>query len=128
VGDGYGVILHTTNGGRTWTRQGGPDEIPDVKLSCVAAIDAQNAWVVGGEHGAGLILRTRNGGETWKQQEIPEDAQGNELNGIFALDRDTAWAVGFDSVILHTTNGGATWVRQGQGGYLPFQPRRCMMR
>jgi len=114
VGDGYGVILGTNDGGQTWKRQGKTGEIPDMDLECIAAIDAQNAWVVGGEYGSGLILRTRDGGETWEQQEIPEDAQGNELMGIFALDNDTAWAVGFGSVILHTTNGGATWVRQGQ--------------
>ena len=121
VGDGYGVILRTTDGGSTWIRQGGPGEIPDVDLERVAAIDAYNAWVVGGGLDDGVILRTTDGGQTWQQQDIPEDAQGNELSGIFALDRDTAWAVGSGSVILHTTDGGLTWTRQGQGDFPEVQ-------
>ncbi len=28
--DGYGVILHTTNGGQLWVRQGSTDEVPNV--------------------------------------------------------------------------------------------------
>ncbi len=121
MGDGYGVILRTTDGGSTWIRQGVPGEIPDMDTECVAAIDAQNAWVVGGELDDGIILRTRDGGHTWQQQEIPEDAQGNELSGIFALDGDTAWAVGAEGVILHTTDGGLIWTQQGQGDFPEVQ-------
>ena len=47
VGDGYGVVLHTVNGGKTWLRQGGPGMIPDTDLSDIRAIDADNAWAVG---------------------------------------------------------------------------------
>jgi len=115
LNDGYGVILHTTDGGRNWHRQGKAGEIPDTDLESVAAIDAQNAWVVGGSAENGVILRTRDGGQTWEQQTIPENAQGHGLDGIFALDGETAWVVGSGYVILHTTDGGATWVRQGQG-------------
>ena len=47
--DGYGVILHTTNGGKNWTRQGSPNTVPNVVLADVRAIDACSAWVVGDE-------------------------------------------------------------------------------
>jgi photosystem II stability/assembly factor-like uncharacterized protein len=108
----YGAIIHTTDG-QTWKRQGKTGEIPEVGLEGVTAIDANNAWVVGGREN-GVILRTRDGGETWEQQEIPAGSDV-ELLAIYALDGDTAWAVGQGSVILHTTDGGLTWTRQGQG-------------
>ncbi len=112
---GYGTIINTIDGGRMWTRQGKVGEIPDVNLSCVAAIDNSYAWVVGGKEGYGVILHTKNGGHNWDSQEIPADSQGYEINGIYALDRDTAWAVGYGGTILHTMNGGKNWTRQGQG-------------
>ena len=114
VGDGYGVILHTSNGGATWERQGKINEIPDVWLSSVNAIDAQNAWVVGGWVDSGVILRTRDGGVTWQQQTIPIDAQGLELDCVSALNGDVAWISGEQGLILHTTDGGITWKREGQ--------------
>jgi photosystem II stability/assembly factor-like uncharacterized protein len=84
----------------------------------VAAIDAQNAWVVGKQ---GTILRTRNGGSTWQLQEVPADVSEADLCGVYAVDRKTAWVGGAvwdadsPAVILHTTDGGRTWTRQGQG-------------
>ena len=30
--DGYGVIFHTVNGGKTWTRQGDSTTVPDTNL------------------------------------------------------------------------------------------------
>ena len=107
--DGYGVIIHTTDGGGTWERQGTAGEIPDANLAGVAAIDAQNAWVVGAQ---GTILRTHNGGLTWQQQEVPAEVSDAELCGIYAVDRNTAWiggaavTPGETGFILHTTDGG----------------------
>jgi photosystem II stability/assembly factor-like uncharacterized protein len=109
----YGTIIHTTDG-QTWKRQGKTGEIPEVDLEGLTAIDANNAWVVGGGLDDGVILRTRDGGHTWQQQEIPAGSDV-ELLAIYALDGDTAWAVGQEGVILHTTDGGLTWTRQGQG-------------
>ena len=108
--DGYGVIIHTTDGGQTWVRQGTVGEIPDVGLVGVAAIDAQNAWVVGDQ---GTILRTRNGGRTWQLQEVPDEFSDAALHAVYAVDRKTAWVAG-GLVILHTTDGGQTWIQQGQ--------------
>ena len=66
--DGYGVILHTTDGGENWTRQGSPDTIPNVPLSDVRAIDAYSAWVVGNEYdNYAVILRTMIGGQDMDQ-------------------------------------------------------------
>jgi photosystem II stability/assembly factor-like uncharacterized protein len=116
---GYGTIIHTTDSGGTWVRQGTAEEIPDVHLGGTAAIDAQNAWVVGAPAGGyGTILRTRDGGRTWQRQGSPAEIPDAGLVAISAVDGNTAWAVGEhgdQGFILHTTDGGQTWTRQGQG-------------
>lgn len=67
VGDscnGYGKILCSDDGGRTWSRQGGLDRIPTARLSGVAAADRMHLWAVGGRihcSPAGVILLTDDG-------------------------------------------------------------------
>jgi len=119
VGDGYGVILHTTDGGQTWTRQGSALDVPDVALYAVWAADANYAWVIGSiANGYGLILRTTDGGVTWQRQGDASQIPNVELFGVYGLDRDTLWVVGDGGTILHTTDGGQTWTRQ-TGGVVP---------
>jgi len=119
--DGYGVILHTGDGGVTWKRQGQVGEIPDVGLSGVSAADAQNAWAVGGQ----VILHTRDGGRTWRQQELPQGLpQDFELSQVKALGRHTAFAVGSPSVLLRTTRragpgDSGRWIKMPTGPHLP---------
>ena len=118
--DGYGTIIHTTDGGTTWVRQGDSTMIPDVELYDVSAVDHWNAWVAGGitDTGDGMygtILRTTDGGKTWIRQGDWSSIPDCELLGISAADGEVAWAVGSGGVILNTIDGGATWVRQAQG-------------
>jgi photosystem II stability/assembly factor-like uncharacterized protein len=120
--DGYGVILRSDDGGVTWTRQGGPGEIPDFRPVGVSAVDAQTAWVVGDQ----VILHTRDGGKTWKQQKLPDGLpQDFGLFQVKALDRDTAFAVGSQSVLLQTRSGacpegGSQWSRMRTTPNMPL--------
>jgi len=103
--DGYGTILHTTDGGASWVRQGSAADVPNIGLQEVSAVDNQNAWVVGAQ----VILRTRDGGQTWETQTLPADLPtGFELMSVKAIDRNTAWVVGTLDVLLGTTDG-QTW-------------------
>lgn len=77
----------------------------------VAAVDADNVWVVGDE---GSILRTNDGGITWEQQ---SSGSPYGIEDISAVDGDVAWAAGYRTV-LRTTNGGETWEKKGEG--LPY--------
>jgi len=54
-----GVILHTTDGGQTWTYQVSPEN-----LRGVAFADWQTGLAVGER---GLILRSADGGATWQR-------------------------------------------------------------
>jgi len=119
--DGYGVILHTTDGGENWTRQGSPNTIPNVSLADVRAIDARNAWVVGGNDGHyGVILRTMDGGKTWIRCGAPGSVPNFSSEGIGALDSKIAWVVGGNGTIIHTEDGGKTWVRQASNTRAPL--------
>src|SRR5437660_8132005 len=61
VGDG-GTILHTSNGGSTWSPQTSGS---NSSLLGVAFPDATNGWAVGSP---GTILHTSDGGSTWSPQ------------------------------------------------------------
>ena len=114
--DGYGTILHTTDGGDHWVRQGTPDEIPDVHLMSVSTIDACNAWVVSGKSdNFGVILSTEDGGQSWTRQGDATQIPDVETSAVYAVDKRIAWVVGGDNVILHTKDGGETWKRQDLG-------------
>ena len=112
TGPSYGTILHTTDGGQTWVRQGSSSSIPDVYLGNVSAVNDQIVWVVGY---SGVVLKTSDGGNNWVQQ-----AQGllpnTEFMAVYAYDQNNVWAVGrnvgSDAVIIHTFDGGNTWNRQ----------------
>lgn len=117
--DGYGTILHTTDGGSNWVRQGAVPDVPDVDLYDVWAADAEHAWVVGNSPGDyGVILRTTDGGSTWHRQGTAAQIPNVTIFGIHGLDRNTLWAVGGEGTILHTTDGGQTWTQQ-TGGTIP---------
>ena len=113
INDSYGTILHTTDGGNTWERQGSVAEIPNVGLGGVSAVDGNTAWVVGGNESCGVILYTTDGGNTWTRQGEGEIPDAELSGGVSSVDRNTAWAVGFNGTVLHTTDGGNTWEQQG---------------
>ncbi len=117
--DGYGTILRTTDGGNTWERQGSTDDVPNVHLGGVSAVDANTAWVVGEPiDGYGTILRTTDGGNTWERQGSTDDVPNVSLLEVSAVDAKTVWVVGNNGTILHTIDGGNTWIKQ-TGGTVP---------
>ena len=119
--DGYGVILHTTDGGKNWERQCTSAEIPDAGMVGVSAVSVKEAWAVGGidsENGYGVILHTKDGGKSWTREGRKNDLKDVGLIAVSAINENIAWTVGSDGsrgVILHTQNGGRLWKRQGSG-------------
>jgi hypothetical protein len=105
--DDYGVILHTTDGGKNWTRQGSPETIPNIALNDVRAIDACNAWAVGdADSNYATILKTMDGGKTWTRCGSPGLIPDFSANGIGAVDSRIAWVAGSNGTIIHTVDGG----------------------
>jgi len=96
----YGTILHTSDGGTTWSPQVSGTTFT---LSGICFVDTKNGWAVGNK---GTIVHTRDGGESWEKQESPIDyfhmdvAFVSPQKGFIASER---------THILATTDGGKTW-------------------
>ena len=102
------AILHTTDGGQTWTGQSPAVLAP---LNDIDFADVANGWAVGA---AGAIVHTGNGGATWAPQVSGTSA---DLSGVCFIDAAQGWAVGTEyhpdlalvPVVRHTADGGAHW-------------------
>ena len=95
-------VLHTTDGGATWTDQptGESDSLYGVRF-----VSTTEGWATGDW---GTILHTADGGVTWERQ---VSATLDTLYDIESVDADHVWVIGMASV-LATTDGGATWTLQ----------------
>jgi len=98
-----GTILHTSDGGRTWSCQASGVECT---LVAVSAVDRYTAWATG----AGVVLKTVDGGATWTCRYENEGG-----NAISAVNTNIAWVVGSHGEILKTTDGGENWISQESG-------------
>lgn len=108
--DGSGTIVHSTDGGASWTRQG-LGQIANVDMQGVMAVDADTAWVVGDTDGYATIYRTTDGGATWNRKGSATSLPNTDAYKVTAWGADTAWIVG-PGAILHTTDGGESWTNQ----------------
>jgi photosystem II stability/assembly factor-like uncharacterized protein len=109
---GGGTILHTTDGGMTWTPQASGTT---ATLDDVYFVDATQGWAVGGKNNdtpgvpSGIILHTTDGGTTWTTQHT---TTGHRFWSVHFVDAATGWASGDFGMIAKTTDGGATWESQ----------------
>lgn len=95
-----GTVLHSDDGGQTWTRQ---DSGTSKNLLKVCAIDSQNAVAVGAD---GAIVLTTDGGAHWKTATCPKMIT---LFDVRFPDKNVGFITGEFSTILRTTDGGQTW-------------------
>jgi len=113
---GSGTILHSGDGGATWTNQV-PTGYESAALQGVYTPDGVNVWVTGGTVGGfATILKSGDGGLTWTRQTGGDVSVAAHLLGISAVDANTAWTVGGNLTggynVLATTDGGLTWTQQ----------------
>lgn len=112
----WGVILHTADGGETWSRQR-LDTSEDRPLYSVHFIDKQHGVAVGLWS---LLLRTRDGGQTWEDVVLdppPGDTRADRnLMRIFANHTGDLFIVGERGTVLQSSDGGQRW-RYGSTGY-----------
>lgn len=104
-----GVIIHTTDGGETWSLQRS-DVREDRPLFAVHFFDATRGVAVGLWS---LVLTTHNGGVTWQavQMPIPEGAKKADLNllGLFADPRGRIFAAAEKGMVLRSDDQGQHW-------------------
>ncbi len=97
------VILHSEDGGRTWTKQyQGPNL--DAPLLGVLFLDRATGYAVGAY---GQYVATADGGRTWSPRTIL--AEDRHLNRITAGPTGTLYIAGEQGTLLRSHDRGATW-------------------
>ena len=109
VAGGSGVVIATSDGGRTWSYL---DTGNRMWLRDVYFADSNYGWVGGGDTSF-VISRTTNGGHNWQTTNLSADSGGKPLFPIIALKffgRDTGFAA-CTYGIVRTTDWGNSWTR-----------------
>jgi len=104
----FGVILHTANCGKSWSRQ---KSGTTKALTSVSFADERHGFAVGG---GGTILTTTDTGRSWQ---LKNSGTKGHLLGVHALSDKAAFAVGAFGTVLSTHDGGVNWTKHK----LPWQ-------
>lgn len=104
-----GQILHTQDGGATWSFQKtGIDFVNDIEF-----VNANIGWAAAGIYGNGYIFSTLDGGAHWTSQ---LELSYRPMRGLHFMNAAYGWVVGGagngNGWIYATTNGGQTWAEQ----------------
>lgn len=97
------LILGSSDGGTTWTRQYQGENVQDSFLDIVA-IDASHAIAVGAY---GLFVSTVDGGKTWERH--PSVAGDFHLNRITRGPTGSLYLAGESGTLLRSSDAGRTW-------------------
>ena len=103
-----GLILHTTNGGKEWTRKEIKSENP-VDFLRVYFRGEKQGFITGTLPARGaraVLFVTQDGGSTW---ESFDPGVRSFLTGIWMIDNQTGFMVGANNAYLKTNDGGKTW-------------------
>jgi photosystem II stability/assembly factor-like uncharacterized protein len=112
---GYRAILHSTDGGATWTDESKFDETGVGAFISVAFVDERTGWAVGFKDypSVPLIAHTTDGGAEWTTQSVPPSV--GALGSVAFLDADLGIAGGGyaaperAAVAVITDDGGVNW-------------------
>ena len=100
-------ILHTTDGGVTWTEQYGSGSL---WVNCIVFTDAMHGWAADFLNGTSNVIHTTDGGATWSSQ---YESATNSIQRLFFTDGHHGWATVWgqndSAMLLRTTDGGGTW-------------------
>lgn len=112
-----GLVLHTEDGGVTWSQQliATSDSINDIYFR-----DKEDGHLLAGN----IIFRTDDRGLTWREAtRFPAENFGGAMPELYSVrftSKKRGWIVGsvsrrdtvMDSLVLATNDGGASWARQ----------------
>jgi len=112
-----GVILHSEDGGATWARPVGIDDLGLTTVTAGAFADRRTGWLCAADENGPVVLRTDDAGETFVRQTLPAELAGPCSDIVFADERLGVLGgamVAADTRTLRpyvafTTDGGATW-------------------
>jgi photosystem II stability/assembly factor-like uncharacterized protein len=111
----WGAVLHTDDGGETWTQQR-LESNQDKPLFAIHFFDAKTGVAVGLWS---LVLVTEDGGKSWQKVEmpVPEGAKKADLNlfALFADGQGRLFAAGEKGMVLRSDDRGQHWVYLSTG-------------
>lgn len=102
-----GVILHTINGGNTWTDQNIAGQTRN-DVEAVYFSDSNNGIIVTQGLDGGLIFKTTNGGTAWTQYPTTY----LDIHDLHFISAAKGWTCGHRKQILNTADSGTTWLIQ----------------
>ncbi len=108
VGDEYGIILKTTNGGQAWDSIYGGTHL----LRGIAFTSINTGYVVGN---TGTILRTTDGGNNWTRLNSGTTEHLRSVSFPPSGTGFTGFVCGFNGMMLKTVTAGASWNIQPTG-------------
>ena len=100
---GYGYILHTIDGGKTWECQFGER---GRHLFALDFVDENTGYACGER---GFLIKTVDGGEHWNI--LPTTGTLNWLYGMTFKNDNVGFAVGLNETVIKTTDGGKSWTK-----------------
>ena len=105
----WGAIVHTADGGETWSIQR-LDTQEDRPLFSVHFFNAEEGVAVGLWS---LVLRTRDGGKSWETVTLPAPPDGGKadrnLFGTFASPKGSLFVAAERGAVLRSDDKGQTW-------------------
>ena len=111
-----GAIIHTSDGGETWT---GQDSGTTWNLTRVSFSDTLNGWAIGRSEleqqdllWTKVLLHTTDGGQTWRRERLPGGQWPYTLADVCFIDAEHGWLLvttDYSAYLLRTRDGGATW-------------------
>ncbi len=112
----WGVILATSDGGETWSKQR-MDAAVDQPLFSVLFTNDHDGIAVGLWS---LMLQTHDGGKTWTRTTLPKPPGGGKadrnLYHVFADGKNALYVSAEQGTVLKSTDGGANWDYLATGG------------
>jgi photosystem II stability/assembly factor-like uncharacterized protein len=122
------VVMHTTDGGKTWENvlQNSGIDFPTGEWGWkIQFLTPQTGFVSLENDAAGAMLKTSDGGKSWKRIAITDPQKNVELEGIGFINEQIGWVGGWghgfaagmaEGTTSGTTDGGATWFNANDVG------------
>jgi photosystem II stability/assembly factor-like uncharacterized protein len=107
VAVGYGLVLRSTNGGKSWSPLKNLDS-DFYKSICFPS--EKIGYIVGF---GGEILKTTDGGASWSSLESASSYAPKRFNAVFFIDILRGVICGDDGLMWRTSDGGASWQEAG---------------
>jgi photosystem II stability/assembly factor-like uncharacterized protein len=103
-----GVIIHTQDGGDSWTFQ---DSQTENNIVDIFFLNPDTGWASSFNYTQSpygtILLKTTDGGQNWTPEAYPEE--NIFINCILFLDPLNGWMGGSPHALVRTTDGGQSW-------------------